>query len=260
MEKNIRIKKIVTILLIVLFIITTNVYAVNDKFETTLTVDNTQVKAGQTVTITIGLGHIAIESGEKGIGGYTGRITFDPSILEYVSTAGTSKWDAPFYDGGSITATTKNGEVVNTNQSIGTITFRVKNNAKLGQTTIGLENFSGTSLGADIGTGNKAVTITVVGNNNGSGTGSGSAGTGTGTGTSNNGGSTSNGANGQTTSGNSNTKVNGATTKKENVKSGILPKAGNSNIVVYVAIGGILLAILLYVRYQVINKMIKNKF
>ena len=79
-------KKIVSILVIACLIITTKVYAVNDSFETTLKVNNSQVKAEESITITMGLNNIAIESGEKGIGGYTGRIKFDASVLEYVST------------------------------------------------------------------------------------------------------------------------------------------------------------------------------
>ena len=111
MKKNIGIKKIVSILLISLLIITTNVYAANDSFETTFTANKTQAKAEDTIVVTIGLSNIAIESGEKGIGGYTGSIKFDSSIFEYVSTSGTNKWETPFYENGLITLLQKMGKL-----------------------------------------------------------------------------------------------------------------------------------------------------
>ena len=48
------------------------------------------------------------------------------SVLEYVSTNGTDKWEAPVYENGLIVGNTKDGNVVNTAQNIGTITFKVK--------------------------------------------------------------------------------------------------------------------------------------
>lgn len=244
-------KKIIGILLIVVLMITTSVCAAGDSYETTLKVNNSQFKEGDTVILTIGLSNIAIESGEKGIGGYTGSIKFDPSVLEYVSTKGTDKWDSPFYQDGSITATTQNGQVVNTTQSIGTITFKVKEGAKLGKTTIGLENFSATSL-VDIPTGNKYTEITIVGSGNNTGTGSGNEGSGNvGTNNPNNNGTNKN----PSTSGSQNV----VSTKKENIKKGVLPKAGSANVEMFTAIGaGIVLVIALFVRFKVIDKKIKN--
>lgn len=242
--------KVIGIILIVFLIMTTSVYAANDSYETTLKANNSQFKAEDTVIITIGLSNIKIESGEKGIGGYTANIKFDPSVLEYVSASGTDKWEAPFYSDGIITGYTKGGEVVNTTQSIGTITFKVKKGAKLGKTTIGLENFSGTSVGADILATNKAIDVTIVESGNNTGTGSDNEGSGnTGTNNSNNNGANKN----PSTSGSQNS------TKKENIKKGVLPKAGNGNVEMFTVIGGgVVLAIALFVRFKVIDRKMKN--
>lgn len=249
-------KKIISILLIALLIITTNVYAAGKgTFQTTLTADKTQVKAGDTVTITMGLSDIAIESGDKGIGGYTGLIKFDSSVLEYVSKTGTAKWESPMYNDGAITATTEDGEVVNTTQSFGTITFKVKEGAKLGETTIELANFSGADGGSDketsgdIFAANKSIKITVVAkDNNGTGTDNGSG--------TNNGGSSNSGS--QTTNGSTNnqgTTKNTKTDKANIIKNGSLPKAGNNNITMFVVIGvGVVLAIIFYVKFRKIDK------
>lgn len=255
MKRNIRSKKIVTILLIAFLMLTaTNVYAANDSFETTISASNTQLKREATVTITIGLDKINITSGEKGIGGYTGNIKFDPNVLEYVSATGTEKWDKPFYQDGAITAAVSDGEVVKTTQSIGSITFKVKKDAKLGDTTIELENFSG-SIGevkvgeeSDIPTGNKSIKLTVIDNSNGSGN------------SGNNGGS-SNTGNNKPNDNNSNKddKLNVIDTSKENIKDGKLPQTGSNDLILFVAIVGcIVLSIVLYSRFRLIDSKIKS--
>ena len=253
MKNNLKGKKIICILLIALILITTKVYAANDSFETTLTANSTQAKAEDTITITIGLSNIAIESGEKGIGGYTGSIKFDPSDFEYVSTNATDKWEAPFYQNGLITGNTKNGEVVNTAQSIGTITFKVKKDAKIGETNIQLTNFSGSTAVTDVVAANKAIKITIVGNNNG--------------GTTNNGDNNNqNNVNNNSSNNNSNINANKTTNTFNNtskgdnttVKQSKLPKTGTANTIIFTVIGiSILIAAIFFIRMIVINKKIK---
>ncbi len=153
--------------MIVFVMITTNVQAASDSFNTTLSLNNSQAKRGDTITVTIRLKDIAVESGEKGIGAYTAGIQFDSSVLEYVSTDDTDKWEAPFYQDGFITSNTKDAEVVSTTQSVGSITFKVKENAKLGETSIALTNFSGSSAVSDIpASSNGATKLTIMDNNN----------------------------------------------------------------------------------------------
>lgn len=248
MKKNIGRKKIISILLIILLIITTKVYAAEDSFGTELTVDNAQVKANDLVTVTIGLNNIEIEGGDKGIGGYTGKIEYDTSILEYVSASGTDIWDKPFFSDKFITSTTSNGVVVDTPQSIGTITFKVRSDAVLGKTTIGLENFSGTNGEKDIYTMNKSVEIEVIGNGNGNG----------------NGNNTGNGNNSNENDNNINNKPNNDNSSENqntpgDIKEGNLPYAGDNKIIVFTILGGcFLLAIVLYIRFRVIDGRLKG--
>jgi len=161
-------KKMISIILITLLLLfTTRVYAANDSFSTTLKASSTEAKREDKITITIGLKDINIESGEKGIGAYTARIKFDASVLEYVSTNSTAKWESPFYQNGLITGNTKDGEVVNTTQDIGTITFKVKKDAKLGETIIELTNFSGSTAVTDVSTANKSIKVEIIDDSNG---------------------------------------------------------------------------------------------
>ncbi len=258
MKNNIRSKRIIGILLIALLIITTNVYAANDSFETTFTANKTQAKAEDTIVVTIGLSNIAIESGEKGIGGYTGSIKFDSSIFEYVSTSGTNKWETPFYENGLITATTKDGQVINNAQNVGTITFKVKKDAKVGETTIGLEKFSGTTGESDVDASNKSIKVTIVDDGNNTGNNNGNSNS---SGNNSNSGNSSNNSSKPVNNSNGNNSQNTSTNKSDklNIKKGVLPKAGNSNVVIFIAIGVcILLAIVLYVRFKKTDKKIND--
>ena len=166
MKKNLKMQKILSILLVALLILTTRIYAAEDRYDTTIQASPKQAKEGDKVEITLGISNLAIESGEKGIGAYTAEIQFDSSVLEYVSVNGTDKWEAPLYQDGFITSNTKDAKVVNTAQSIATITFKVKENAKLGETSIALRNFSGSAAGADIlASSNGTTKLTIIDNN-----------------------------------------------------------------------------------------------
>ena len=163
MRNIIKIKKVIfAVLIITLLVLTSSVHAANDSFKTALSVNNSQVKKGEEVTVTLKLSDISIKSGEKGIGAYSAKIDFDSSIFEYVSVRGADKWDTPLYQNKLITATTSDGNVVNTNQSIATVTFKVKSNAALGDTTIKLTNFSGSTAASNLAAPDSSVKITIV--------------------------------------------------------------------------------------------------
>lgn len=162
MENSLANKKIISIIIIILLLLNTKIYAVNDNYSTTINVNNYKAKRGEEVVITIGLTDIKIVTGEKGLGAYVASIEFDSSVFEYCSTGSTDKWEAPFYKDGLITGNTKDGEVISTTQSIGTITFKVKDNAKLGDTTISLTNFSASTAETDVATSNKSVRISIL--------------------------------------------------------------------------------------------------
>lgn len=247
MKKILKSKKIIGIMLMALLVFTTSVYAVNnDSFKTTITTANKEVKRGDTVIVTIGLKDISIESGEKGIGAYTAKVDFDSDVLEYVKTDGTDKWEAPFYQNGLITGNTKDGEVVNSTQSIGTITFKVKSDAKLGEETISLINFSGSTAVTDVDAPNASVKITVIDDSNGNGSDNPNGGNDNPNGGNNSGSNgSSNGSNGGSSSNNDSNKVDNT------IKQDKLPKTGEEDLVVYTVIGaGAILATIFFVKMR----------
>ncbi len=259
MKNNIRSKKIIGIILIAILAFTTNVYAASDSFKTTLSSNKSQAKRGENITITIGLKDIAIESGEKGIGAYTANINFDSSVLEYVSTSATGSWEAPFYQGGSIIGNTNNGEVVKTAQSVGTVTFKVKSNAKLGETTIKLTNFTGSTVASDVITADNSIKITITdssaaGNNNNNSNNNGSS-----NGENQNNNENVNGDSKEPTNTNTQSEKNNNSNNSEDVKQGTLPQTGHTNILIYTSIAlCALVAIDILLRIKILNKKIRK--
>lgn len=256
MINSIKSKKTISIILtIILLLFTTSVYAANDSFNTSLSVNKSSVEQGENVIVTINISDISIESGEKGIGAYTAKLEFDSSVLEYVETNGTDKWEAPFYQDKQITGTTADGKVVDTNQNIGTITFKVKENAPVGETTIKLTNFSGSTAETDVSSEDSTIELTIVAkeggsgdeteNGNGNGNGSTSGNT-NGSGSGNTSGNTNASGSGNT-SGSTTGSTNGSGSGSKNsggyiaslwddIKEGRLPATGYSNIVIYALI------------------------
>lgn len=285
MKEIIKNKKIVGIILIMIAlfvanILNPNVYAANDSFKTSLSVDNFQVKRGDTFTVTISLSDILIESGEKGIGAYTAKLDFDSSCLEYVSTDGTDKWEAPFYQDKLIIGTTNDGLVVNTSQSIGSITFKVKEDAKLGETTIKLINFYGSTAENDVYADDSSINVTIMDkqgvdenqgdssdqNENQGGSsnpnenqGGNSNGNSSENGNGNGNGNGSTGFNGNQ-GGNSGINGSGSTNTNKEGSKGTLPKTGESNIVIYSLISVFTLILLVYgIKMKLLNKRIKRE-
>ncbi len=295
MKKIINVKRVTYIILIIVtLILSTNVYAANDSFKTSLSVNKSQVKRGEKITVTINLSDISIESEEKGIGAYTAILNFDSSVLEYVedSAKGIGKWETPLYQDSKITGNTNDGKVVNTNQSIGTFEFIVKNNVALGETTIKLVNFSGSTSQIDVSAPDSSVKLTIVDEGSQSGDGSGSEGSGSGnSGSTSQGGSSSQGGTGSgsgsgSTSGNennqngqnggdtnnagNNTQNNGTanlgnnsatnSSNKENIRDKDLPKTGEeSNSLIYIVIAVcVLFAVVCVIRIRLLNKKAKH--
>ena len=250
MINSIKSKKTISIILtIILLLFTTSVYAANDSFNTSLSVNKSSVEQGENVIVTINISDISIESGEKGIGAYTAKLEFDSSVLEYVETNGTDKWEAPFYQDKQITGTTADGKVVDTNQNIGTITFKVKENAPVGETTIKLTNFSGSTAETDVSSEDSTIELTIVAKEGGSGdeteNGNGStsgntngSGSGNASGNTNGSGNTSGSTNGSTNGSGSGSKNSGGNIASlwDDIKEGRLPATGYSNIVIYALI------------------------
>ncbi len=269
MKNSIKIYSIICIILTTIVLLTSNVCAANDSFKTKMTVSNSTVTKEDEFTVAIELNSINIESGEKGIGAYTAKLDYDSSVLEIEKTDGAGSWEDPVVEGKLIVGNTSDGKVVSNTTQIGTITFKVKDSAKIGETTISLSNFYGSNAVDDILGESSSVKVNIV-DNNGNDNNDGDSNQ-TGDGSNNQEGNTSNtqdgnqnsngDSNGDSNSGSQNGNVGlvgdntgnstnggsgttgvsstnngstsyvGGTTTKQAPKS--LPKTGESNIVIY---------------------------
>lgn len=256
MKKKLRIEKVLSSILIALLIFTTKIYAATDYYETTIKATPEQLKEGERVEIILGLDKMKIESGEGGVAGYTAKFIFDSDVFEYVSSKGTEKWEAPFYQGGTITSHTTDGEVTKTNQSIGSITLQVKKGAKLGKTNISLENFSGAIMGTtEIKANNQAIEVTIISaNQGGGGSGSGENPVNNTTNTIEQGNTNQVNNNHTNESGQGTNQDNNNKNNVANTKPGKLPQTGDNLSIVLTVIGvGTVIAISLYIRTRMIN-------
>lgn len=172
-------KKIITILSIIMIIlgmsITVNAADTADTYKINLVAENKTVKQGETVTISLNISDIKIQTGEKGIGAYEGKIEYDKNVFEDLKMLGNDNWDKPTENEGGFTSVNSDGLCVKETQEIAKITLKVKSTAKVGSTAVKVTGFKASNLSPNmIPTNDTSVEIT-VNTANGSGSGSGNS-------------------------------------------------------------------------------------
>lgn len=157
-------KKIIINLLLIIFILSIS-FGVNasstDKYDIVLSANNTKVKPGDAITISLKVDNINIQSGEKGIGAYEGTLLYDSNVFEEVTIKGNDNWDTPALNEGRFTSVKSNGECTNVSQEIASITLKVKENATLGSTKIQIKDFEASNGQENITTADKDITLTI---------------------------------------------------------------------------------------------------
>lgn len=178
-----KVNKIIILLLIVMVIlgmcITTKAADTTDTYKINLTTTNKTVKQGETITIALNVSDINIQTGDKGIGSYQGKIEYDTNVFEELKMVGNDNWDKPSENDGVFTSVNSNGLCVKESQELAKITLKVKSSAKIGSTTVKITGFKASNAITSIATENTSLDITVnsssnLGNNNLGGNGSGS--------------------------------------------------------------------------------------
>ena len=89
-----KISKCVILFLIVTIILSINftVYsATGDSYEVKMNADKKSLKTGDTITISLVLDNINIQSGEKGLGSYEGSIVYDTNVFENLKLSGNTE-------------------------------------------------------------------------------------------------------------------------------------------------------------------------
>lgn len=159
--KQMKLISIIAFICAILISLSTLSYAVDDSFELQLNALSDEVVLGNTFEVEILLDNMNVTSGDQGIGAYAAKITYDAEVLELVSVQQQTGWEV-MENEGNIVALTTDGEVVTDRTLTAKATFKVKDDAQLGDTEISLESISGSSGTATIqGTG-VSTTVQIV--------------------------------------------------------------------------------------------------
>lgn len=125
-----------------------------DSFHLALQPNKTTLKKGDTVEVSIVLDNIKVESGDKGIGAYSAKISYDTNVFGEIEKVKSENWEI-MQNEGSMIANTKDGNCVTQKTVTGTFELKVKENAKIGETTIKIGEIKGSSGETIIGQGNE---------------------------------------------------------------------------------------------------------
>lgn len=255
-------KKIGIILLtiIVLVIAAVPVMAA-DSYEVTLEVDKTQVKPGDTVTVTVSLSSMNVAAG---LGAFVGKLSYDADVFETIEQAdfvGATGWGSVIYnpDGGYLAVERAAGDNVTEDTAVMVITLTVKADATIKSASIGLSEISCSNGEEDIAAANVNAVITVTQNSAGNNNNTINNNTVTGENTNQNGTSnqtTNNNVN-QNTSNNAENQItntinrnNNANVPVENTPGNTLPFAGTNQLIMPAIIILLLVGGISYIRYR----------
>lgn len=162
-------KKIIvsSIILCCILSITFCVKAATPSFKFVPEANNTSLKEGQTVVITLKLQNI--DMGEEGVNTFGGKLVYDANIFEEVTASSFSSqnnWSIAYNSEntdkkGTFLASILSGGVKD-NQTIGTLTLKVKTNLKSTQTNVQFTNLE-SAADTTVSTENKTVTLKIEG-------------------------------------------------------------------------------------------------
>lgn len=254
-----RMKKILLLLVLIILLsgIINKIYAADSSCTLSLTTNNTELKRGDTVTLTLKVTKISMEDNQNIIVGSQGNITYDAKVFENVKVSSKKLGETSFNNGIFIANSSDMLTGITEGEELLTIELKVKDNATIGESNIKIDNM----IVSNINTiaiknlsselklkiaednkeqgGNKTENTTSGGQNVNQAT------------NQNNTQLASN-SNKQQTVNQSKTTSNstkGQTTNSNNPSTTSLPKTGTSFLMVGVIIGAIGLAVFFYIKY-----------
>lgn len=268
-------KKIVLLNLILFMIVflAGNVYAASCTMD--LKPSKAEVKKGEDFTVDIILKNIDAERGIIALGA---TIDYDRNNLEYVNIEGQGNWTKPSYnDANGKFAVDRNDGYATTEETIAKVTFKAKENMNVEETKIVLKEITSSNGVIDISASDVTTNVKISSPNGGSGNNQGdsnnpNSGNNNQGGNGNSGNNSDNNNSGNSNNGDSNTKndsnsnkntsiKNNSNTNKtisantsDNLKNGVLPKAGTTSIVLGVILLVIAVSLIIYSRIRMIDK------
>lgn len=242
---------ILSILLIILAMLSIKSYAAEgDTFELQVNPSTSTLNPGDDFTVNLVLDDINVTSGEQGIGAYQAKMIYDTNILELVSVTSASGWEVSQNEG-NIIANTSNGQVVKQRTNTAVVSFKVKDDATGGNTTISLASVSGSSGETITGTGVSTTLFVEQENNNSEGNQAGG---------NNQIGNTNiteeNNSIGANNTNNTPTRNNtsiGSNVNSSTTANKVLPKAGFTNLVIVMIAILVIVAAVFWVKYKVLK-------
>lgn len=228
-------KSFISAILIMLIMVLPNVKvnaATGDSYVIKLTADKTTLKSGETITISLNVSDINIQSGDQGIGAYEGTISYDTDIFTDMKITGNDKWDTPMENAGKITSVKSDGVCISEAQNLLKIELTVKDNASAGNTTIQMKNFKASNGLETISTTDASLTVKIEK-----------------TATSSDSNTNSTDGNNSTTTQSKNNTAN-IVELNESVAANKIPYAGASKILVYSVIVLIVVGLFCYIKYK----------
>ncbi len=138
----------------------------NDSYKIELNSSNSTLKEGESVEINLNVKDINIQSGEKGIGAYEGKLEYNKEIFELIEIKGNEKWDKPIENEGHFISVKTDGICTDEAQVLATIILRVKDNIKNGNEIIEIKEFKVSNGETGISTDDVKLRINGKRNNN----------------------------------------------------------------------------------------------
>lgn len=136
----------------------------DDTYKIELNSSDNILKQGDSIDITLSVKEIDIQSGEKGIGAYEGKIEYDEEAFELVEIKANENWDKPIENEGKFISVKSDGICTNEEQVIATIILKVKDNVKSGNEIIEIKDFRASNGEINIPTDNVNLKVKIEGN------------------------------------------------------------------------------------------------
>ena len=228
-------KSFISVILVMLIIVLSNVKvnaATGDSYVIKLNADKTTLKSGETITISLDVSDINIQSGDKGIGAYEGTISYDTNVFTNMKITGNDKWDTPMENAGKITSVKSDGICISESQNLLKIELTVKDNVSAGNTTIQMKNFKASNGLETISTADTSLTVKIEKSD-----------------TSSNPNTNSTDSQNSTSTQKQNNTVNIVELNKS-VATNKIPYAGASKIIIYFVIILVVVGVFCYIKYK----------
>lgn len=149
-----------TSLCILCIVFCASISMATDNAKIKLTVDKTEVVAGENVKVTVKVKDIT--GILNGILGIQGKITYDNAVFESVSFASLNDWDKPEYNESNGSFLTAKGDYVKNDEDVFIMSLKVKNNAKLGETKIQLTDMQVADLDSEYSASGDEIKVKIV--------------------------------------------------------------------------------------------------